>query len=443
MIPDAAWMAGRLGALGIGPGLLAVGVSGGPDSLALLRLLHAAAPARGLELVVLHADHGIHPDSAAVAGRVADLAHALGVPVEVGRLGLGAGTAEAAARRARYRWFQAAMRRTGARWLCLAHHADDQVETILMRALAGSGPAGLAGMAAVRGQVVRPLLGVHRDALRRVLVGSGWEAWEDPSNLDARHTRGWLRGTLLPMLEARDPRTRERLLRLGSQAAADRGAWEGVLAQCPGLDLREEPRGVSVAATPLSGYDSGLARALLRALARRAGATLDQRGADRLATLAGRGGSGAWVPLGGGWRGELAFGRLRIVPAPRPAAAREVSLAVGRPGQVRFGTWRITWGGTAGAGPLRRDGWTTRLIPGVYTLRGWQPGDRIRPLDGAGSRLVVRCMQDRKVARSERGAWPVLVAASGEVVWVPGVCRAGACLPATDEEGVAVDVAQS
>lgn len=443
MTVTAAWMRGRLAALGVQPGLAAVGVSGGPDSLALLHLLHGAAPAAGLSLLVLHADHGIQAGSELVAGRVAALARTCGLPFEVGHLRLGPGAGEGAARRARYRWFREVLQRTGARHLFLAHHRDDQVETILMRVLAGSGPAGLAGMAPRRGRVVRPLLALGRDDLAAVVALTGWEAWTDPSNLDPRHTRGWLRGTLLPLLASHDPAVAERLLRLGAQAAADRQAWQAALDLLPGLDLRVESPAVSVAATPLSGYDSALARGVLRALVRRAGAVADAVAVERLLALARSGTSGRWVPLGGRWRGEIAFGRLRIGPgagAPPPAA---MTLETGAAGSLGFGRWAIRWGGGAGAPPWRRDGWGTRVIPGVYTVRAWQPGDRIRPLAGRGSRLVVRCLQDARVARSERAGWPVVVAGSGEVAWVPGVCRGTACLPAEGEEGVGVDVEQS
>jgi tRNA(Ile)-lysidine synthase len=440
---DGAWMAARLTRLGVTPGVALVGVSGGPDSLALLHLLREAAPGCGLSLIVAHADHGIHPDSGRVADDVAGITREAGLPFERGELRLGTAASESVARRARFGWFRGVLQRTGARYVFLAHHREDQAETILMRVLAGSGPAGLAGMVPIRGRIVRPLLEVGRDELREALAHTGWEPWDDPANCDSRQTRSWLRHQILPLLQAKDPDVVARLLRVGAHAAADRRAWDAVLGHLPGLALTMEHGAVSVAATPLMGYDSELAQGVLRALLRRAGAVASPGALQRLVRLVREGASGSWVPVGGRWRGELAFGRLRI--APERAPWEPLALPLGDPpeGIVRVGSWTVRWQHGPGPEPLRRDGWTTRVIPGVYALRPWQPGDRLRPLGGSGSRLVVRCMQDRKLPRSERSGWPVFLGEAGEVVWVPGVCRADGRVPSNGEEGVRVDVEQS
>src|SRR3989441_1113552 len=139
------------------PGAALVAVSGGPDSVALLDLMSAVAAELGLALVVAHADHGIQTDSRLVGQAVSKLAEQYGLPFELGELGLSPGATETAARRARYAWLRAARRRHAARYVVLAHHRDDQLETILMRVLRGSAPAGLAAMAPVsRGGLVRP-----------------------------------------------------------------------------------------------------------------------------------------------------------------------------------------------------------------------------------------------------------------------------------------------
>src|SRR6188474_3017318 len=110
-----------------------IAVSGGPDSLALLDLLVEARIHLALDLIVAHVDHGIHPDSGLVAQRVQMAAARYGLPFEMGRLALGAEASETEAREHRYAWLEGARRRTGADWILTAHHADDQVETILMR----------------------------------------------------------------------------------------------------------------------------------------------------------------------------------------------------------------------------------------------------------------------------------------------------------------------
>src|SRR5207245_4221861 len=121
-----------------------------------------------------------------------------------GELHLGPEATETAARRARYAWFTEVQRRHTARYLVTAHHADDQVETILLRVLKGSGPAGLAGMPARgRGGIVRPLLPFSHAELAAYVAGRGLAFHDDPANRDPRHLRSWLRVTPLPPLVAR------------------------------------------------------------------------------------------------------------------------------------------------------------------------------------------------------------------------------------------------
>src|SRR5437660_1526314 len=186
------------------PGSAVLAVSGGPDSVALLDLMLAVARERGLSLVVAHADHGIRADSRTVGQSVGELARRSGLPFELGELELGPGATETAARRARYAWLALVQGRHAARYLVTAHHADDQVETILLRVLKGSGPAGLAGMPARgRGGIVRPLLPFSRAELAVHVAERGLAFHDDPANRDPRHLRSWLRVTLLPQLVRR------------------------------------------------------------------------------------------------------------------------------------------------------------------------------------------------------------------------------------------------
>jgi len=438
-LPDR--FAAHLASLQLARGRALVAVSGGSDSLALLHLLQAAGPPQGLDLVVAHADHGIHPESAAVAARVEAVAERLGLPVRVGRLALGPETSEADARRERYRWLRATLQAHGARHIFLAHHREDQAETVLMRVLAGSGPAGLSGMAPMRGTLVRPLLPFGREELRAYLAEVGWPAWQDPANAAPRHTRSWIRTAVMPILAAREPEVTGRLVRVAAHAEAARGAWDAVLDALPELAVRMEGHAVSVAARPLSGYDSRLSRAVIQALGRRADLVVGAGAAAAIGALAARGRSGAWLPLAGGGTAEIAFGRLRLAGPATDPLPDERSIGGLAPGTESFGRWRVTWVAEPAPLAVSRDGWSSWFIPGAYRVRRWRPGDRIRPLGGAGGRLVVRCLQDARVPRADRARWPMVTSAGGDdVLWVPGICRGEASIPSSGTEAVRIDV---
>jgi tRNA(Ile)-lysidine synthase len=428
------------------PAAAVVAVSGGADSVALLDLLHGVAPELGLTLVVAHADHGIQQGSPLVGSAVRDLAAQYRLPFELGELQLGADATETAARRARYAWLRAIQRRIGAAYLVTAHHRDDQIETVVLRALRGSAPAGLAGIARRgRGGLVRPLLGFTRRELAEHAAARGLPTHDDPANRDPRHLRSWVRATLLPLLAERlGPRVADDLRRLGRHAAEDRHAWDRVLELATELELQMQPEGFDVARERLRGYDDALAVALLRAAARRVGLALGPTRARRLLALAHRP-SGRRLSLGGGWTAEVAFDRLRV----SRAAAREAR-QVGEVVQVEadtdrgvatFGTFRVQWRPERAPARVERSGWTTWIDGSGWELRAPAAGDALVPLGGVGHRPLRRLLMDARVPRSERARYPI-VARGETILWVPGICRSGDGLPAPGTEAVRLDVTQ-
>jgi tRNA(Ile)-lysidine synthase len=430
----------HLATLTLSEGRALVAVSGGPDSVVLLDLLRRSTDLHRLELVVAHFDHGISAASAEVALAVQALAASWGLAVECGRGALGNRAGETAARAARYAWLESVRLRRGARTVFTAHHADDQIETILMRLLAGSGPAGLAGMASVSGTLVRPLLPFRREALACYAREAALTVWLDPANRDPRHLRSWVRCELLPELRTRLPAIDAALLRVGTQAARDRAAWDAVLDLLPGLEPRSEDRGISVAGASLAGYDSALAETVLMAVARRVGCRLGPARAERLLELTRRGASGAVVPLGGEWKAELAFGRLRLLRSPSSehlAPADPWSLH-GESGEGAWGGWRIRWSREPAPESQARVAFSAWFAPEALAVRRWLPGEKVRPLAGAGRRLIVRCFQDARIPRTRRSEWPIL-AHQDDVVWIPGVCRSDALLPVRGTEALRVD----
>lgn len=189
-----------LGPFGPAPRLVA-GVSGGPHGLALALLADRWARRRGGGLEVVICDHGLRPESAAEAAAVHAMVTARAIPARVVALGLPPGPAlQARAREARMAALLGACAQAGAPWLLLGHHRADQAETVLLRASARSGAAGLAGMAAARGAgpalVLRPLLGVAPARLEAVVAEAGLLPLRDPSNADRRFARARLRALL-------------------------------------------------------------------------------------------------------------------------------------------------------------------------------------------------------------------------------------------------------
>jgi tRNA(Ile)-lysidine synthase len=427
----------HLGRLPLPSGRAVVAVSGGPDSMALLDLLLRTRDLHHLELVVAHVDHGIAAESATVAARVRELASALGLPCEVGELRLGPIAGETLARTGRYLWLAAVRDHAAASCIITAHHADDQTETVLMRVLNGSGPAGLAGMAAVSGVLIRPLLPFRREELARYVRERDLSVWLDPANQNPRHLRSWIRCEVLPLLRRRLPAIDANLLRLARQAAADRAAWNAALSVLPGLDFRRDSDAFSVAGPVLAGYDSALASAIVMAAARRAGCPVGLARAERVLQLARAGISGSEVPLARGWKAELSFGRLRLVAPSQSPVPTPWTLA-GDSGEGQWGKWRIRWRREAAPEQQESSALTAWFSGDSLTVRGWAPGERLRPLARAGRRRVVRCFQEARVPRSQRSDWPIL-ARQDDVVWIPGVCRSDALLPAPGTEALRVD----
>jgi tRNA(Ile)-lysidine synthase len=229
-----------------------VAVSGGGDSVGLLRVLHSLAARTDLSLSVAHLDHGVRGEaSRADAEFVAELARSLGLPFDLGQWRpTRAKHFEADARRARYAWLTEIARSRQATTVAVGHNRDDQAETILHRIVRGTAPSGLAGIPSTRRlatdprvTLVRPLLAASRDEIRHYLADLGQSFREDQSNTDLTRTRARIRHDLLPKLASEyNPKVAEALVRLGSLTASFLTAIEA--------DLRKLVRASVITNTP-------------------------------------------------------------------------------------------------------------------------------------------------------------------------------------------------
>ncbi len=215
-----------------GVGLL-LAVSGGADSLALAALLSRLAPARQWRLWALTVDHGLRPGASEDARHAAAVCESLNIPcrvvaVDVPRHRRQGEGVEEAARRLRYAALEDERQRLQADWIALGHHLGDAEEDMLLRLLRGAGWPALRGMAARDDErrLLRPLLTIPPDALRRYLQSRDIRWREDESNDDARFTRNRVRHTLLPLMRAENPALSEALTRLRRLADLDADFWE-------------------------------------------------------------------------------------------------------------------------------------------------------------------------------------------------------------------------
>lgn len=220
---------------------VAVAISGGADSAMLAVVLDQAARERGIPLVLFHVHHGLLAEADGWAQHVRALGLQLGRPVNIlhAQVGELAGRGmEAAAREARYAALLSAARAHGVGMIWLAHHRDDQAETVLLRLLRGAGVAGLAAMRPTfeRSGVtfVRPWLGVGRldilAAAERYSSATGWHPVHDPTNADPRYTRAAVRTALTPILDARWPGWQDTLVRHARQAEEAQSILDDVAA---------------------------------------------------------------------------------------------------------------------------------------------------------------------------------------------------------------------
>ena len=226
-----------------------VAFSGGADSTVLLHAAASVARAAGRPITAVHVDHGLHQESPDWARHCVASAEAMGVAcrTESIRVAPDGDGLEAAARRARYGCFSRHLERGD--WLLTAHHLDDQAETLLLNLVRGSGPHGLAGIAARRplgsGYLVRPLLDVPRSALVAYAARERLQWLEDPSNDDHQHDRNFLRHELIPRMYARWPAAVPRLAHSAALASAASELLDTLAAM--DLDAVGEPGRIDIA----------------------------------------------------------------------------------------------------------------------------------------------------------------------------------------------------
>lgn len=407
---------------------VAVAVSGGADSVCLLRLLLELREELGCLLSVTHLHHGLRgADADADAEFVEQLASAHGLEfhlrkvdvaalAEVTRLSL-----EAAGRRARLDFFAALRAQNVLDKVATAHTTDDQAETVLQKLLRGSGTRGLAGIfpvSTVAGvTIVRPMLECQRGKIEQHLKEIGQEWREDKSNLSSKFQRNRIRHELLPLLEREfNPAIRDALSITAEISRHEQDFWDkSVAAALAGVQLGQG----WVDARAFCELHPALQRRLLKALAP---LELDFEHVE-----AARG----FVMAEQVGEREIARGmRLRLTrerggkprfsfTAEAAVEAQQYSVELKMPGEVQLPMRGTRLVSRAVEKPEFGTGLTAALTGRVVTIRNWRPGDRYHPL-GRGEAKLKDFFQQLHVPSAERGTWPV-AELEGELVWVLGL----------------------
>jgi tRNA(Ile)-lysidine synthase len=427
---------------------VAVAVSGGADSVALLVAMANSRAETGIVLSAIHVHHGLRGVEAdGDAQFVAELAKQLDVPLCTKHGDVAALAAERrqgieeAGRALRYGSLQELLARQQVDAVATAHTLDDQAETVLMKMLRGAWTEGLGGIAPVvtmaSGRIVRPLLEVTRAEIVEFLKGRGQPWREDSTNQDLTFTRNRVRHALLPQLREFQPRIAEQMSRMAAVARDEEAWWARELARVmrgmvlPGKPVRGGGRanstrpgeaGIAIELERLRALHPALQRRVLRAAADQLGSALSFDQTEALRALTGlsdrtTGKRGGRVDLGAGLTGERTARELRLVRAAERTHPQLPELVVPVPGvleAVEYG-YRVI---TAGSPPTGA----------TLVLRTPQPGDQVRLAHSRGVKTVKEVLERRGLSAAERRVCPVLAIGSGilwmsgvEVEWTPGL----------------------
>ncbi|MBN1862038.1 MAG: tRNA lysidine(34) synthetase TilS [Dehalococcoidales bacterium] len=421
---------------------LVVAVSGGPDSVCLLHILNGLKETLGIELHAAHLNHQLRgAEAEADAEYVANLAQSLGIPltVEKGevkeyqaqrRISL-----EEAAREVRYRFLAQTASSLGAGEVAVGHTRDDNIETILMHLIRGSGTRGLKGLcprsqwpaADTNLTIIRPLLGMSREETQDYCREHDLNPRLDASNLSLSPLRNRIRLKLLPQLKGYNPRIVEALLRTARLTADDLAFLEAEGVRAWNQIARLEKDTVILDKERLLALPPAMKRQVLRlSLDKLIGSLKDiearhiEEVMNALDKPAGRS-----LNLPGGLTFIIEYQRYLLgkePPAPQPPLAAELPLNI--PGETRLPGWRVTASVTEQTPPMEDDDDLSACFDLAKTgdrlsVRERRPGDRFQPLGMNQPKKLNRFMIDAKIPRSRRRNVPV-VASPSQIVWVVG-----------------------
>ncbi|MDO4540099.1 MAG: tRNA lysidine(34) synthetase TilS [Syntrophomonadaceae bacterium] len=408
------------------------GVSGGPDSMALLDVLCGLRGELGFSVIAAHLNHGLRPEADAEQELVRRRCEDYGVMlhcrrVEVRELAQRNGwSLEDAGRQARYGFFRELKAETGAAAIATAHHSGDRAESVLLHLLRGSGIRGLRGILPVNGDLIRPLLIVSRADIMAYVEEKRLPYCIDDSNYDLAYTRNRIRHQLLPLLrEQYNPSVDDALNRLAEVAAEDEALLEALSRSALAGIVTAGGEGEMVLERNAL-YELPCAlqrRVLLVALKDNFPGEWGLEAVARLRELGTKNGSSHRVVLNKAVTARLEYGRMIIGGAP--AAAEPFGVEIAAPGPVALPDgrcWELYRSVKAhwqrAPGELALD---YERLQWPLCLRSRRPGDRFEPPGMTGSKKLKDVLMEAKIPQSQRDAAPLLASlVTGEIYALPG-----------------------
>ena len=419
------------------PGMkVGVAVSGGADSVCLLRALLEVGPRWDLHLSVLHLNHCLRgEESDRDEEFVREMAARAGVPIMVtswDRQDADSSNLEEAARYARLAFFAEAMAGGAVDRVAVGHTRRDQAETVLFRFLRGAGTAGLAGIRpATKTGIVRPLIGIDREEVEKFLRERGIAWREDSSNLSSRFARNRIRHQLLPQLAREwNPAIAETLANTAAWALAEEAYWEAEIDRLAAERFRECAGAVVLRADALLSLPLAVARRLARRAMERVKGGLRGVGFRHIEAM-------LELAAGGEGHGRLqapgldvfrSFDWLRVSrPGLETLESRNYRFPAPVPGRVALPgpdsaivLELVETTGTSGSSESVCNnevcGLNRESLSGALEVRNWRPGDRIQPVGKAGEEKIKTLFQEERIPLWERRHWPV-VACGSSIVW--------------------------
>ena len=430
-------------------------VSGGPDSVCLLSVLHSLAKDLGLTLHVAHLDHMFRgKESADEALFVEELAKKFNIAATIEKIDVSAFcrehglSAQAGARDVRYKFLANVAETVGGARIATGHTATDQAETFLMRLVRGAGISGLSAIPPKRGNIIRPLIETTREDVLGYLQSAGLVYVTDPSNTKPMYTRNRIRTDVLPVLKKFNPRVVETLAAEASLLRDEDEAIEAYLTQMMKGMFDQEDGLIAIKRAEFNALPLAFRRRMFRLAAGLLGADLpllSRVQVDKALGFIAGSQTGRAMRLPEGLRVEREYERFNLSKA---LEAEHFSHALAVPGKTSIPELGIdierilSDGGSAGEGEDKNYRWQALFdydkIRPLLTLRNRRPGDRFCPAGmGGRSKKLQDYLVDEKVPRRKRDAIPLLC--SGEdILWVVGHRTDERFLPQADAKRVLV-----